>query len=187
MWQRFTEPARRVVFFAQQEASRLGQNHVSTEHLLLGLIRDNSTVAISALDRIGVSRENIRRAIERQVARGDGRLGQDMLLAPRAKRVIDRAYDEARLLNNNYIGTEHLLLGLIREDEGLAGRVLRGLGVDLERTRHEVIALQNAGACRACRCASPCLRARRETRSSSRRGASLVRRGWWPAPFAPSL
>jgi len=70
MWQRFTEPARRVIFFAQQEASRLGQNHVSTEHLLLGLIRDNSTVAISALDRIGVSRENIRRAIERQAALG---------------------------------------------------------------------------------------------------------------------
>jgi len=72
-----------------------------------------------------------------------------MLLAPRAKRVINLAYDEARLLNNNYIGTEHLLLGLIREDEGLAGRVLRGLGVDLERTRHEVIALQNAGAAQA--------------------------------------
>ena len=83
--------------------------------------------------------------IERQVARGDGRLGQDMQLTPRAKRVIDLAYDEARQLNNNYIGTEHLLLGLIREGEGLAGRVLAKLGVDLERTRREVMALQDTG------------------------------------------
>ncbi len=85
---------------------------------------------------------HIRSEIERQVARGDGRLGQDMQLTPRAKRVIDLAYDEARQLNNNYIGTEHLLLGLIREGEGLAGRVLAKLGVDLERTRLEVLQLQ---------------------------------------------
>ena len=87
----------------------------------------------------------IRSEIERQVARGDGRLGQDMQLTPRAKRVIDLAYDEARQLNNNYIGTEHLLLGLIREGEGLAGRVLSKLGVDLDRTRREVMHLQEGG------------------------------------------
>ncbi len=144
MWQRFTERARRVVFFAQEEAGRLGENYVSTEHLLLGLVRENDSVAARILDRIGVSLGRIRSEIERQVARGDGRLGQDMQLTPRAKRVIDLAYDEARQLNNNYIGTEHLLLGLIREGEGLAGRVLNKLGVDLERTRREVMQLQDA-------------------------------------------
>jgi ATP-dependent Clp protease ATP-binding subunit ClpC len=143
MWQRFTERARRVVFFAQEEAGRLGENYVSTEHLLLGLVRENDSVAARILDRLGVSLGRIRSEIERQVTRGDGRLGQDMQLTPRAKRVIDLAYDEARQLNNNYIGTEHLLLGLIREGEGLAGRVLSKLGVDLEKTRREVMALQD--------------------------------------------
>jgi ATP-dependent Clp protease ATP-binding subunit ClpC len=143
MWQRFTERARRVVFFAQEEAGRLGENYVSTEHLLLGLVRENDSVAARILDRMGVSLGRIRSEIERQVTRGDGRLGQDMQLTPRAKRVIDLAYDEARQLSNNYIGTEHLLLGLIREGEGLAGRVLAKLGVELERTRREVMALQD--------------------------------------------
>lgn len=143
MWQRFTERARRVVFFAQEEAGRLGENYVSTEHLLLGLVRENDSVAARILDRLGVSLGRIRSEIERNVTRGDGRLGQDFQLTPRAKRVIDLAYDEARNLNHNYIGTEHLLLGLIREGEGLAGRVLQKLGVDLERTRKEVIGLQD--------------------------------------------
>src|SRR5689334_6076263 len=143
MWQRFTERARRVVFFAQEEAGRLGENYVSTEHLLLGLVRENDSVAARILDRMGVSLGRIRSEIERQVTRGDGRLGQDMELSPRAKRVIDLAYDEARMLNNNYIGTEHLLLGLIREGEGLAGRVLAKIGVDLERTRQECRLLQD--------------------------------------------
>ncbi|MCE5315278.1 MAG: ATP-dependent Clp protease ATP-binding subunit [Armatimonadota bacterium] len=143
MWQRFTERARRVVFFAQEEAGRLGENYVSTEHLLLGLVRENDSVAARILDRMGVSLGRIRSDIERQVTRGDGRLGQDMQLTPRAKRVIDLAYDEARNLNNNYIGTEHLLLGLIREGEGMAARVLQRLGVDLERTRREVMNLQD--------------------------------------------
>ncbi len=143
MWQRFTERARRVVFFAQEEAGRLGENYVSTEHLLLGLVRENDSVAARILDRMGVSLGRIRSEIERQVARGEGRLGQDMQLTPRAKRVIDLAYDEARQLSNNYIGTEHLLLGLIREGEGLAGRVLAKLTVELEKTRKEVLALQD--------------------------------------------
>src|SRR5579864_7477163 len=144
MWQRFTERARKVVFFAQEEAGRLGENYVSTEHLLLGLVRENDSVAARILDRLGVSLGRIRSEIERQVTRGDGRLGQDMQLTPRAKRVIDLSYDEARQLNNNYIGTEHLLLGLVREAEGLAGRVLLSLGVELEGLRREVILLQGA-------------------------------------------
>ena len=142
MWQRFTERARKVVFYAQEEAGRLGENYVSTEHLLLGLVRENDNVAARILDRMRVSRERIQSEILRQVTRGEGRLGHDMQLTPRAKRVIDLAYDEARLLNNNYIGTEHILLGLISEGEGLAGRTLSKLGVDLERTRVEVTILQ---------------------------------------------
>src|SRR5579875_1111943 len=142
MWQRFTERARKVVFYAQEEAGNLGENYVSTEHLLLGLVRENDSVAVRILDRMGIELGRIRSEIERQVARSDSRLGIDMQLTPRAKRVIDLAYDEARQLGNNYVGTEHLLLGLIREDEGLAGRVLTKLGVDLDRTRAEVQYLQ---------------------------------------------
>ena len=145
MWQRFTERARKTVFFAQEEAGKLGENYVSTEHLLLGLIREGDTVAAHVLDRLGVSRGRIRVEIERQAARGEGRLGQDMQLTPRAKRVIDLAYDEARQLGNNYIGTEHLLLGLLREAEGMAGKTLIKLGVELERTRMEVKQLQELG------------------------------------------
>ncbi len=142
MWQRFTERARKVIFFAQEEAGRLGQSYVSTEHLLLGLTRENDSVAARILDRMGISLGRIRAEIERQAVHGDGNLGEDMQLAPRGKRVIDLAYDEARMLNNNYIGTEHLLLGLIREAEGLAGVVLTKQGADLTRTRLEVRALQ---------------------------------------------
>ena len=142
MWQRFTERARKVVFYAQEEAGRLGENYVSTEHLLLGLVREDDSVAARVLDRLGIESGRIRAEVERQLACGDGRLSQDMQLTPRAKRVIDLAYDEARQLSNNYIGTEHLLLGLIREGDGLAGRVLAKLAVDLDRTRKEVTNLQ---------------------------------------------
>ncbi len=143
MWQRFTERARSTVFFAQEEATRFGESYVSTEHLLLGLVRENDNVATRILDKIGVSPDRIRSEIEQVATRGNGPIGQDKQLTPRAKRVIDLAYDEARQLSNNYIGTEHLLLGLIREREGLAGRVLTKLGVDLEWARREVMEFQD--------------------------------------------
>jgi ornithine carbamoyltransferase len=143
MWQRFTERARRVVFFAQEESARLGENYVGTEHLLLGLIREEDSVSSRILDRMGVSLTRIRADVERQITRGQGNLGQDMQLTPRVKRVIDLAYEEARELNNNYIGTEHLLLGLIREGDGLAARVLAKVGADLERTRQCVHDMQD--------------------------------------------
>src|SRR5947207_5971230 len=143
MWQRFTERARRVVFFAQEEAGRLSQNYVSTEHLLLGLVREDDSVAARIFDCLGGGLSKIRSEVEAKVERGDGRRGQDMQLTPRAKRVIDLAYDEARQLSNNYIGTEHLLLGLIREGEGLAGRVLTSLGITLEKARGEIVLLQD--------------------------------------------
>lgn len=144
MWQRFTERARKVVFYAQEEAQKFGEGYVSTEHLLLGLVRESDSVAARVLEKLGVSLNRIRAEVEKQLPRGDARPSQDMTLTPRAKRVIDLAYDEARNLNNNYIGTEHLLLGLIREGDGLAGRVLAKLGVDLERARREVMMLQDS-------------------------------------------
>ncbi len=143
MWQRFTERARKVVFFAQEEAQKFGEGYVSTEHLLLGLVRESDSVAARVLEKMGVGLNKIRSEVEKQLPRGESRQSQDMTLTPRAKRVIDLAYDEARNLNNNYIGTEHLLLGLIREGDGLAGRVLARLGVELERARREVMALQD--------------------------------------------
>ena len=143
MWQRFTERARKVVFYAQEEAQKFGEGYVSTEHLLLGLVRESDSVAARVLERLGVSLSRIRAEVEKQLPRGETRHTQDMSLTPRAKRVIDLAYDEARNLNNNYIGTEHLLLGLIREGDGLAGRVLAKLGVELDRGRREVMALQD--------------------------------------------
>jgi ATP-dependent Clp protease ATP-binding subunit ClpA len=146
VWQRFTERARRVVYYAQEEAAHLGESFVSTEHLLLGLVREKDSVACRLLEKMGVSLSRIRSDIERQVPRGEGRLSQDMALTPRAKRAIDLAYDEARQLNNNYIGTEHILLGLIREGEGLAGRVLIRMGLDLDRLRGECAQLHDAEA-----------------------------------------
>jgi ornithine carbamoyltransferase len=142
MWQRFTERARRCVFFAQEEAARLGENYVGTEHLLLGLVRESDSVAARVLGRMDVPLGKIRSDIERQVTKGKGNLGKDMQLTPRAKRAIDLAYEEARQLDNNYIGTEHLLLGLIREGDGLAARVLVKLGAGLERARDVVREMQ---------------------------------------------
>ena len=146
MWQRFTERARKVVFYAQEEAQKFGEGYVSTEHLLLGLVREPESVSSRVLEKLGVSLNRVRVEVEKHLPRGDARPSQDMTLTPRAKRVIDLSYDEARRLNNNYIGTEHLLLGLVREGDGLAGRVLARLGVDLERARREVMALQDAEA-----------------------------------------
>lgn len=143
MWQRFTERARKVVFYAQEEAQKFGEGYVSTEHLLLGLVREPDSVAARVLEKIGISLSRIRSEVERQLPRGDHKPVQEMTLTPRAKRVIDLAYDEARTLNNNYIGTEHLLLGLIREGDGLAGRVLSKLGVELDKARQEVMKLQD--------------------------------------------
>lgn len=142
MWQRFSERARKVVFYAQEEAQTFGEGYVSTEHLLLGLLRDGDNLACCCLTEMGVSTIRVRAEVEAQLPRGDPRPTQDMTLTPRAKRVIDLAYAEARDLTNNYIGTEHLLLGLVREGDGLAGRVLAKLGVKLDACRQTVATLQ---------------------------------------------
>jgi len=142
MWQRFTERARKVVFYAQEEAQRFGEGYVSTEHLLLGLIREPDSLGARALLMLGVGLDRVRAEVEKQLPRGESRPSQDMTLTPRGKRVIDLAYDEAREMNDNYIGTEHLFLGLVRESDGLAGRVLAKLGVRLEDCRRIVQVLQ---------------------------------------------
>lgn len=135
MWQRFTERARKVVFYAQEEAQRIGDGYVSTEHLLLGLIREEDTTAGEALRAVGVDRQRLREAIEAQQPKPEPGRTSDMTLTPRAKRVIDLAYDEARTLSHNYIGTEHLLLGIVREGDGLGGRILSEMGVELKGLR----------------------------------------------------
>jgi ATP-dependent Clp protease ATP-binding subunit ClpA len=139
MWQRFTEHARKAVFYGQEEAHRLDDSYVSTEHLLLGVVRESDNAAAQALVRMGVSLGRVRSEIERQLVRGEGWSFQNAQLTRGAKRVVDFAYQEAGLLKNNYIGTEHLLLGLILERDGLAGRVLADLGVEIGRARQEVI------------------------------------------------
>lgn len=143
MWQRFTDEARKVVFFAQEEAQNFGEGYVSTEHLLLGLCREPGETAAKVLERLGVSINRIRIEMEKQLPQGDGRPSSDMTLTPRAKRVIDLAYQEARKLGDNAIGSEHLLLGMVHEGDGLAGKTLAKLGVGLERTRKEVQALRD--------------------------------------------
>ncbi len=143
MWQRFTELARRAVFHAQEEALGVGEGYVSTEHLLLGCLREDNG-AIRVLAALGVSATLVRAEIVKQLLKGDARPPVDMSLTPRAKRCIDLAYDEASNLGHNYIATEHLLIGFVREGEGLAGRVLKKLGVELEAARNEVIRMSDA-------------------------------------------
>ena len=143
MWQRFTERSRKAIFFAQGEATRLSQTFVAPEHFLLGLIREEDTVASRVLTRIGVSLGDMRGEIERHAPTGNRTFGQEIQLDEHAKKVIDLAYDEARLLANNYIGTEHLLLGLLRLEDGLTARVFAKFGVTLERVREEVLKLQD--------------------------------------------
>jgi len=132
---RFTKRARRVLTLAQEEALRLNHNYIGTEHLLLGLVREENGVAVKVLRELGVEPSQVIRAVERTVPRGDRPPFGKPTLAPRTKRVVELAVDEARLMGHHYIGTEHLLLGLVREGEGIAVNVLRGLGINLDRVR----------------------------------------------------
>ena len=139
MWQRFSEAARRAVFYAQEEAQAHSEGYVSTEHFLLGLCREEGTTADLVFVQMGVSRDRIVDETRKQMPRGEPRPSQDMTLTPRAKRVVDLAFDEAKDLKDQFIGTEHILLGLIHESEGLAGRVLAKVGVELVAARRAVV------------------------------------------------
>ncbi len=136
---KFTDRARKVLTLAQDEAQRFNHNYIGTEHLLLGLVREGEGVAARVLENMNVELPKVRTAVEFIIGRGDRPVVGEVGLTPRAKRVIELAIDEARRLGHNYIGTEHLLLGLVREGEGIAAGVLESLGVNLDKVRHEVI------------------------------------------------
>src|ERR687885_1746824 len=135
---KFTERARKVLQLAQEEAQRFNHNYIGTEHLLLGLVREGEGVAAKVLANLGVELNKVRSAVEFIIGRGDRTVTGDIGLTPRAKKVIELSVDEARRLNHNYIGTEHLLLGLVREGEGIAAGVLESLGVSLDKVRQQV-------------------------------------------------
>jgi ATP-dependent Clp protease ATP-binding subunit ClpC len=139
MFERFTEKAIKVIMLAQEEARRLGHNFVGTEQILLGLIGEGTGVAAKVLKTMGVNLKDARIEVEKIIGRGSGFVAVEIPFTPRAKRVLELSLEEARQLGHNYIGTEHLLLGLIREGEGVAARVLENLGVDLTKVRTQVI------------------------------------------------
>ena len=139
MFERFTEKAIKVIMLAQEEARRLGHNFVGTEQVLLGLIGEGTDVAAKTLKSMGVNLKDARVEVEKIIGRGSGFVAVEIPFTPRAKRVLELSWDEARQLGHNYIGTEHLLLGLIREGEGVAARVLENLGVDLNKIRTNVV------------------------------------------------
>src|SRR4051812_18176283 len=141
MFERFTDRARRVVVLAQEEARMLNHNYIGTEHILLGLIHEGEGVAAKALESLGISLEGVRQQVEEIIGRAQEAPSGHIPFTPRAKRVLELSQREARQLGHNYIGTEHILLGLIREGEGVAAQVLVKLGADLNRVRQQVIQL----------------------------------------------
>ncbi|MFH1963813.1 MAG: ATP-dependent Clp protease ATP-binding subunit [bacterium] len=146
MFERFTERARRVLGLAQEEAKRLGHDYVGTEHVLLGLVREGEGVAAEVISNLGISLESIRIEVEKVAPKGSELLTYgDVPFTPHAKRVLELSVEEARRLGHNYIGTEHLLLGLIREGEGIGSKVLVNLGINLDTVREEAIKLLGGG------------------------------------------
>jgi ATP-dependent Clp protease ATP-binding subunit ClpA len=141
MFERFTDRARRVMDLAQEEARMLGHDYIGTEHLLLGLIHEGQGVAAQALESLGISLQAVRQQVEGIIGHGQRARSGDIPFTPRAKKVLELSLREALALGHNYIGTEHILLGLIREGEGVAAQVLTRLGADLNRVRQQVIQL----------------------------------------------
>jgi len=146
MFERFTDRARRVVVLAQEEARLLNHNYIGTEHLLLGLIHEGEGVAAEALRSLGISLEAVRVQVEEIIGQGQSAPTGHIPFTPRAKKVLELSLREALQLGHNYIGTEHILLGLIREGEGVAAQVLVKLGADLARVRQQVVQLLSSYA-----------------------------------------
>ncbi|MDD5217292.1 MAG: ATP-dependent Clp protease ATP-binding subunit [Candidatus Omnitrophica bacterium] len=147
MFDRFTERARKVIILAKEEAKRFNHDYIGTEHILLGLIKEGESVAAAVLQNLGLSLDTIRLEVEKLVQFGPSTIvSGDIPFTPKAKKVIELAMDEARRLGHNYIGTEHLLLGLIKEGEGVASHVLMNVGLDLNKVRTEVIKLLGSSA-----------------------------------------
>ena len=143
---KFTERAKKVLVYAQDEATRFNHNYIGTEHLLLGLLREGDGIAAKVLGNLGAELNKVRSAVEFIIGRGERMVVGDINLTPRAKRVIELAVEEARRLGHNYIGTEHLLLGLVREGEGIAAGVLESLGVNLDKVRAQVVQVVSHGS-----------------------------------------
>jgi ATP-dependent Clp protease ATP-binding subunit ClpC len=144
MFERFTDRSRKVMQLANQEAQRFGHEYIGTEHILLGLVKEGSGVAANVLKNLDIDLRKIRLEVEKIVQHGSGReevLTGRLPYTPRAKKVIEFAIEEARNLNHNYVGTEHLLLGLLREEEGVAAQVLMNLGLKLDDARQEILNL----------------------------------------------
>jgi ATP-dependent Clp protease ATP-binding subunit ClpC len=139
MFERFTHRAQRVVVLAQEEARMLNHNYIGTEHILLGLIHEGEGVAAKALESLGISLEGVRQQVEEIIGQGQQAPSRHIPFTPRAKKVLELSLREARQLGHNYIGTEHILLGLIREGEGVAAQVLAKLDANLPTLRNEVI------------------------------------------------
>src|ERR671934_2692588 len=139
MFDRFTERARHVVVFAQDEAREFRHNYIGTEHVLLGLLRDEEGVAARVLESLHVTLEDVRTQVARAVGQGEEVTTGQIPFTPRAKKVLELAMREALSLGHNYIGTEHILLGLVRENEGVAARILLDFDADSEKIRNEVI------------------------------------------------
>ncbi|MDO8567587.1 MAG: Clp protease N-terminal domain-containing protein, partial [Dehalococcoidales bacterium] len=144
-FEKFSERARRVLTMAQEEARTLNHSYIGTEHILLGLVREEDGVAAKVLVNLGVSLAKVRSAVEFIIGRGDKPSAGETGLTPRAKKVIELAIDEARQLGHTYIGTEHLLLGLLREGEGVASSVLDSFGITIERARAETVHVLSQG------------------------------------------
>jgi hypothetical protein len=139
MFERFTDRARRVVVLAQEEARLLDHDHIGTEHILLGLVHEEEGVAARALTELGVSLEAVRDEVRQTIGQGDSPSAGHIPFTPRAKKVLELSLREALALGHNYIGTEHILLGLLREGQGVGAEVLVRLGADQERVRQQVI------------------------------------------------
>ena len=139
--ERFTDRARRVVVLAQEEARRLNHNYIGTEHILLGLIHEGEGVAARALESLGISLDAVRQQVEEIIGQGQQAPPGHIPFTPRAKKVLELSLREALQLGHDYVGTEHILLGLIREGDGVAAQVLVKLGADLNRVRQQVIQL----------------------------------------------
>jgi ATP-dependent Clp protease ATP-binding subunit ClpC len=145
MFERFTDRARKVMGLANQEAQRFNHEYIGTEHILLGLIKEGSGVAANVLRNLDIDLKKIRIEVEKIVQSGPDTVAMGKLpYTPRAKKVIELAFEEARSLGHNYVGTEHLLLGLLREQEGVAARVLVNLGLKLDEVREEILNLLGA-------------------------------------------
>src|SRR5436309_10032622 len=138
---RFNDRAKRVLALAQDEAIRFNHNYIGVEHLLLGLIREGEGVAARVLNSVGVDLAKARTSVEFIIGRGDSATApSEITLSPRTKKVIELAIDEARKLGHSHVGTEHLLLGVVREGQSIGAGILQSLGVSLEHVRHQVIA-----------------------------------------------